>query len=72
MARESRVNLTGYRNDEKRVRTLRKQIEAAVYVSGIPKEQFRQPVLNHFTEQKKSIMELAAICGLVYKDGKVG
>ena len=34
--------------------------------------EFRSPVLKFFDGEKKSIMELAAICGLVYKDGKVG
>jgi hypothetical protein len=66
------MNLTGYRNDEKRVRALRKQVEAAIYVCNNPNRRFREPTLNFFTGQKKSIMELAAICGLTYKDGKVG
>jgi hypothetical protein len=65
------VNLTAWHNSAKRVETVKRQIVAAS-VLCVPHEQFRQPSLNHFTGQKKSIMELAAICGLTYKDGKVG
>lgn len=33
---------------------------------------WREPRLNHFTGEKKSIQELARLCGLVYKNGRVG
>ena len=52
------------RNDAKRIESYEKTKRAYM--------DFRRPILKHITEPKKSIMELAAICGLVYKDGKVG
>jgi hypothetical protein len=65
------MNRTGWRNDEKRVKTVLKQINAAAAMC-VPHEQLREPSLKFFKGQKKSIMELAAICGLVYRDGRVG
>jgi hypothetical protein len=58
-------------NSEKRLQTVAKQLEHARTLC-VPHEQFRTPSLKHITTPKKSVMELAAICGLVYKDGKVG
>jgi hypothetical protein len=59
-------------NSKKRAKTFKLQVEASIAMSNGKEYGYRQPVLNHFTGQKKSIMELAAICGLTYKDGKVG
>lgn len=59
------------RNTAKCAVTIKRQIVAASLIC-IHHEQFRQPSLNHFTGAKKSIMELAAICGLRYEGGKVG
>ena len=58
-------------NSRKRMQTVNKQIQHAKTLC-VPHSQFRAPVLKHITTPKKSVMELAAICGLVFKDGKVG
>lgn len=56
---------------EKRVHTMRTQIENTAGLCVPVEYGFRKPVLNQ-TEHKKSISELATLCGLAYKDGKVG
>jgi hypothetical protein len=65
------MNYTGWRNDVKRISTIKRQIEIAIALVDKPQYSFREPVLNK-TVQKKSIAELATICNLPYKDGKVG
>ena len=53
---------------ERRLATVVKQY-AAYNKTDAP---FRAPSLKRVTEPKKSVMELAAICNLPFRDGKVG
>jgi hypothetical protein len=67
------VTHRGKNGHVKRLATLKIQYSSPYYSMGLPRKfEFMAPKLNHFTGEKKSIMELAAICGLPYKDGKVG
>jgi copper oxidase (laccase) domain-containing protein len=65
------MNLTGWRNDEKRVRTMAKQREAQLTMCN-HQPGFRVVKLNQVHGKKISVEELAILCGVPYRDGKVG
>jgi hypothetical protein len=55
------------------IAVMRKQIEIAASTPIARPEPFRHPRLNIVALlPKKNIAELAALCNLPYKDGKVG
>jgi hypothetical protein len=56
----------------KQISSLRKQIEIAAAKPIVRPEPFRTANLLHFTLPKRPVEELAKLCGLPYKDGKVG
>jgi hypothetical protein len=56
----------------KNIESMRKKIEIAAARPIQRPEPFRTVNLLHFALPKRSIEELAHLCGLVYKDGKVG